>query len=377
MATVVVLSVFNGFSDLASAHLSVLDPDLTVTRSSRSVIADADSLAGVLERVPGVEAAAPVLTQRGLLTNDELQTAVVFKGVPADYSRVVSLDTAAIAAAAFTEAFASDGAGVTDVSVGVANRLSLLPGMSGLELYVPRRTGRINPANPAASFHSTPLVAGRVLQIDQAEFDVDHIYVPLEAARDILEYTTGASAIELKIAPEFDVRSVRKEIISVIGPEYACTPADELHSHSLMMISVEKWVTFSMLVFIMLIAAFNIVSTLSLLVIEKRLNMATLSFLGAPASMIRGIFMWMGGIITCAGGASGIILGVILVLAQQWGGFIHLAGDPSQLTVSVYPVRLDGADILAVAAIVLAVAGASALITRLFTRPNSPTFITR
>lgn len=367
-AMVVVLSVFNGFADLARAHFSILDPDVTVTPVNGAAITASDSLADVLAGREDVRAAVPVLEQRGLLVNGDRQTAVVFKGVPDDYSRVVNFDSASVAVSAYTGAWAPDGSGITDVAVGVANRLDILPGQSGLELFVPRRLGRINPANPAAAFFSASLTAGRVLQVDQMEFDTDHIYIPLSVARDILQYEDEASAIELCAAPGTDPEMLASDLQSDLGNSYAVTPVSGLHSQSLMMISVEKWVTFAMLVFILIIATFNIVSTLSLMVIEKRNNMSTLTFLGASRSSVRGVFLWMGALITMAGGVCGIILGTALSLAQQFGGFIHLSGDPSQLTVNVYPVRVAAGDILVVWLIVMAVALLAALVTRLFTR---------
>ena len=367
-AMVVVLSVFNGFSDLARAHLSVLDPDVIVAPARGNSIAAADSLASVIAHRDDVEAASAVLQQRGLLVGGDRQAAVIFKGVPEGYSSVVNIDTATVASSAFTGQFAPDGSGITDVAVGVANYLELIPGTSGLTLYVPRRLGRINPANPAAAFMSQQLTAGRVFQVDQMEIDADHIYVPLDAAREALQFYDGeASAIEVRargVSPEHLARDLRTSL----GDDFTVTPRSALHSASLMLVSVEKWVTFAMLGFILLVASFNIISTLSLMVIEKRGNMATLIFLGASRRMARSVFMWMGALITMAGGVCGIVLGVALSLAQQLGGFIRLSGDPSQLTVDVYPVRVAIGDVGAVLLITLAVAMLAALVTRLFTR---------
>lgn len=367
-AMVVVLSVFNGFSDLARAHLSVLDPDVIVAPARGNSIAAADSLASVIAHRDDVEAASAVLQQRGLLVGGDRQAAVIFKGVPEGYSSVVNIDTATVASSAFTGQFAPDGSGITDVAVGVANYLELIPGTSGLTLYVPRRLGRINPANPAAAFMSQQLTAGRVFQVDQMEIDADHIYVPLDAAREALQFYDGeASAIEVRargVSPEHLARDLQTSL----GDDFTVTPRSALHSASLMLVSVEKWVTFAMLGFILLVASFNIISTLSLMVIEKRGNMATLIFLGASRRMARSVFMWMGALITMAGGVCGIVLGVALSLAQQLGGFIRLSGDPSQLTVDVYPVRVAVGDVGAVLLIILAVAMLAALVTRLFTR---------
>lgn len=367
-AMVVVLSVFNGFSDLARAHLSVLDPDVIVAPVRGNSIAAADSLASVIGHREDVDAASAVLQQRGLLVGGDRQAAVIFKGVPEGYSSVVNIDTATVASSAFTGQYAPDGSGITDVAVGVANYLELIPGTSGLTLYVPRRLGRINPANPAAAFMSQQLTAGRVFQVDQMEIDADHIYVPLDAAREALQFYDGeASAIEVR-ARGVSPAHLARDLQTSLGDDFTVTPRSALHSASLMLVSVEKWVTFAMLGFILLVASFNIISTLSLMVIEKRGNMATLIFLGASRRMARSVFMWMGALITMAGGVCGIVLGVALSLAQQLGGFIRLSGDPSQLTVDVYPVRVAVGDVGAVLLIILAVAMLAALVTRLFTR---------
>ncbi|MDE7467471.1 MAG: hypothetical protein K2M61_03865, partial [Muribaculaceae bacterium] len=280
-AMVVVLSVFNGFSDLARAHLSVLDPDVIVAPARGNSIAAADSLASVITHRDDVDAASAVLQQRGLLVGGDRQAAVIFKGVPEGYSSVVNIDTATVASSAFTGQYAPDGSGITDVAVGVANYLEIIPGTSGLTLYVPRRLGRINPANPAAAFMSQQLTAGRVFQVDQMEIDADHIYVPLDAAREAMQFYDGeASAIEVRargVSPEHLARDLQ----TALGDDFTVTPRSALHSASLMLVSVEKWVTFAMLGFILLVASFNIISTLSRMVIDNRCNMAPLIFLGA------------------------------------------------------------------------------------------------
>ena len=134
-------------------------------------------------------------------------------------------------------------------------------------------------------------------------------------------------------------------------------------SESFRMISVEKWITFLMLAFILVIASFNVISTLSMLIIEKTPNMATLRALGASETTIRHIFVWEGWLISMLGGIAGIVLGVILCLAQQWGGFIKLNGDPSKLSISTYPVAVELTDILAVAALIFVTGLLVALIT--------------
>lgn len=378
-AIVVVLSVFNGFSDLARGHFSLLDPDLLITPVKGKVIAQADSLSNAISADQDVAMALPSLTERGLLVGDGKQLGVVFKGVDRqEYRRLVNLDSAVQAGASFNPDYLIDGEQLSDMAVGVAMRMELVPGVSRSELYVPRRVGRINPANPAGAFYSVPLVLGNVLAINQTEFDADHIIIPIEAARDILCYDNGeASAIEVKAAPGVKIGALRRSLSDSLGPEYLVADRDLQHQDSFRMIAVEKWVTFAMLVFILVIAAFNIVSTLSLMVIEKRDNMTTLSFLGAPSSTIRGVFMWMGGLITFAGGIAGTALGAFLAWLQQVAGIIKLSGDPSQLAVTVYPVRVAWGDLVAVLALVAVLslvisATTVAFTSRIGSKPANP-----
>lgn len=367
-AIVVVLSVFNGFTDLAASHLSAADPDLMITPTAGKTIAGADSLALTVKGIDGVSEAMPSLTERGLLVDGDRQTAVVFKGVTPAYSRIADTD-AMIVQGAFESDTTGYGDAPAQLAVGISSRLGLRPGLSRPELYVPRRTGRINPANPAGAFRSLPLAVTGIVQLDQIEYDADHMLIPLADARMILDYYDGeATAIEVAVADGADIGDVRRALQRALGDGYTVADRAGQHADAFRMIAVEKWVTFVMLVFILIIAAFNIISTLSLMVIEKRDNMSTLRFMGATREQVRRVFMLQGALITGAGGLAGCVLGVGLALAQQYGRFIKLNGDPTQLTIDVYPVRVEAADIVAVMLVIALVAALTSLITRIFTR---------
>jgi ABC-type lipoprotein release transport system permease subunit len=365
-AIIVVMSVFNGFADLASQHLSRFDPELMVKPSIGKVIENADSLALSIRKLPGVSYATPTITERGLLVGKQYQMPVIFKGVKEDFSKVAEIDSIMIDGE-FTESIYGD-IDCTQLSVGVAMQTNCRPnGEDIVKLYVPRRNGRINPANPANAFVSSDLIVSGVFQVNQSEYDADYIMIPLAAARDLLEYDTEASAIEIRLTSPLAEQQVIDEIKALSNKVVVETRLQQ-QSEAFKMIAIEKWVTFMMLVFILVIASFNILSTLSLLVIEKRDNMTTLRALGASHSIISRIFMLEGILITITGGFFGIILGAILSLAQQYGGFIKLSADPATLTTDVYPVRLDMTDIVIVFAAVAVVAVIASLITRIFTR---------
>lgn len=351
-AIVIVLSVFNGFSELTRSRFSAIDPQLMAVPMQGKVFENADELCRQAMEIEGVAQAVPTLSDRGLLiTGDNSQIGVIFKGINEDYSQIVDLDQLT---EFFPGLYESHFLPRASIAIGVASKLDFHAGMP-IELYTLRRIGRINPANPATAFFSKDFAVERILRIDQPEFDADHIIIPLDEARALLQYYNGeASAIEIALKPNANEAKAARQIEERLGLKILTR--DQQHGEAFRMIAVEKWVTFAMLIFILVIATFNIISTLSLLAIEKRDNMTTLRYLGATRAMTRNIFAAIGSFITLAGGIIGIALGVCLSLAQQFGGFVKLGGDPSRLTIDAYPIAVDPFDIVAVAALVILVA---------------------
>ncbi len=364
MAMVVVLSVFNGFADLSAAHLSRLDPPLQVTLHDSPIIANADSLAEIIGEVEGVDKALPTLSRRALLVTDNAQTPVVFKGVADGYDDAGALSSIIVDGEYFRQN--TNDTPAVQVSVGVANKLMVIPSADiSYEIYVPRRVGRINPANPSTAFRGAEVVISGVFRVDQPDIDTDYIIIPLQVAREILDYENEAGAIDIHLKAGADIDATASAIASRIGDRYDVKNRLEQRAESFRMIQIEKWVTFMMMIFIMVIALFNIVSTMSLLTIEKRDNMQTLSYIGASRSLITRVFSLIGFIITVTGAVIGVIIGVILSLIQQHYGLIHLNADASVLTVSAYPVRVSAVDLVAVLALSLVIAALVSLLPRL------------
>lgn len=366
-AIVVVLSVFNGFDSIARRQFSRIDPDLLVTPAAAKVIADSDSLAAALEAMPSVAVAAPVLSERALIVEGGNQTAIVVDGISPEYRRAVSLDSVV------SDGLIRDSLPGLDVypaalSIGVAAVVNVNAPV--IHIYTPRRSGRINPANPAASFSEIAVAPTAIIRTERMEYDADHVAVPIAAARSLLGYYgSEATAVAVALKPGSDAEAEAGKLAQALGPDYRVDTRERQQKEGFRMIAIEKWVTFMMLVFILVIATFNIISTLSLMVIEKRDNMATLRFLGATHRLVRRIFMLQGCLIMLAGGLVGIILGVALALAQQWGGFITLGGDMTAgLALHSYPVEVHALDIVILAAVIGLVAAATSQITLLFTR---------
>ena len=350
-AIVCVLSVFNGFSDLATGRLSRIDPPLEIRPSAGKTIGNADSVAAALKRLPEISEALPVISEKALAMYAGSQMAVTLTGIPEGYDRVINLSQLIIDGDFYSSDPASAAA---TLSVGTAVRLQARPELPYLlKIFVPRRTGRINPANPMAAFRVDSLAVGGVYQVDDNESDAQTVVAPISIVAPLLEYQPGeATALYCAVSPGYSQADARRAAARALGSQYAVSDQLMQQSDSLHMIAVEKWVSFLMLAFILLIALFNVISTLSMLIIEKRDNMATLRALGATPGMTRSIFLWEGWLISAVGGAAGIVLGLGLSFAQQYGGFIKLGGDTSQLTISTYPVRVEALDTLCVAALI-------------------------
>lgn len=369
-AIVIVLSVFNGFSKLAGSQLSIIDPDIKVVPAASKVFAG-DSLALVLEGLDEVSVAMPVLQERALLVAGSMQMPVVVKGVePSLVGNVVSLDDLIVDGVYRADNGLPDSVAGIQIASGVAMYTGLRPSPYAVaEIYMPRRIGRINPANPAASYRQLAVSVTGVFQVNQPDYDSDKVWLPLADVRRMLDYETGeASAIEIKLAKEVTVRRAVSAIRAVLGDD--CMVLDRQHQQAdtFRMIAVEKWITFLILVFILVIASFNIVSTLSLMVIEKRDDMSTLRALGATRRMVSSVFVIEGGLITIVGGCVGIIAGALLSLAQQYFGIIKLGADPTMFTVDAYPVVLNPGDVAIVFVTVFLTGFIIAQISRIFTR---------
>lgn len=371
MAIIVVLSVFNGFSRLAHSRLSRITAPLTVVPATGKVLDNASELKQQLEALPAISAAVEQLEERALAVSATAQMPV----------RVLGVDKSNFGKVADVDALLSQGSfsAYDDTVTGVA-AAALSPGVgvglhmfgaqyADFDLYVPRRRGRINPANPAGAYRKAHMYASGIIEVEQPDYDADMIYMELDTLRRLLDYTARqAGSIALMPADGVSPGEAITQVRGVLPEGLNVLTADQLSADTYKMIAIEKWVTFLMLVFILLIASFNIVSTLSLMVIEKRKDMVTLRALGATHGLAAGVFAWEGWLITATGGVLGAVIGVVLVLMQQTWGFVKLASGTTTLTIDAYPVWLNWGDVAAVLGAVMAVGALIALISKIFTR---------
>lgn len=353
-AMVIVLSVFNGFTQLAESKLSSLDPDFMLTPTEGKTINCIDSLAMAFSSIDGVAVATPEITEQAFAVAAGRQMPVTIKGMTADGLKHSGISRIIV-----------DGTDSLDynsalLSVGVAINLNLRPsvGIDSLTIYEPRRIGRINPANPFGAFRRQALAATGVYQVEQEEYDRDMAIIPFNLAERLLSYSGQATSLAIYLASDADAKAVENRLSA--PAEAAGLVVKDRHKQqeqAFRMISIEKWITFIMLAFILTIASFNIISTLSMMIIEKEPNMNILSAMGATRRMLSSVFIWQGWLIVVLGGIAGMIVGALLVLCQQHFGLIKLsASDPSLMSVDVYPVLLRIADLAVTFATVVVVA---------------------
>lgn len=363
MAIMCVLSVFNGFHDMVFSHVSLVSPALTVEPASGKVISDADSVAAAVRNVAGVSEAAPVIDEAALAVYRQYHLPVSVHGVPAGYDSIVDYAPVIIDGEVTSARMSSLGEGL--LSVGAANGLMAFPGSYDfVHLYVPRRKGRINPAMPATAFRRDSVTVSAVYQAEDKEADMPRIVMSLAQARSLLDYDTEASRVDVGLDDGANDSRVRETIESALGPSYRVYDRYMQQAEAFRMVNVEKWITFLLLAFILVIASFNIISTLSMLIIEKEGSVGILRALGAPRRMISDIFTIEGALITLFGGIAGIVLGVVLSLVQQTTGIIKMGGDHTKMIISSYPVRVEWTDALAVLALIISVAVLTSIVAR-------------
>lgn len=352
-AIVCVLSVFNGFRGLLSDTLDLLAPDVLVTPATGKTFADADSLLNIINKIDGVGTAMPTVTDNALAIYNAKEMPITLRGiVPEIYSEITEIDSLFVNGEGIADYSPDDAA----VSVGVAQQLGTGAGSEGLFLFAPKREGRVNLSNPMASFLTDSVSVRGIFQSLQSEYDENTVICDISTARELFQYTTEATAIEIKTDPDADISGVASEVNKALGEKAVVKDRFQQQETHFRMVNIEKWMTFLLLIFILMIASFNIISTLCMLIIEKQSSMATMSALGMNRRQIGKTFWWESIYVSLAGGIGGIIIGVALCLIQEKFGLIKLGGDPDILVVHAYPVIVEWSDLL-VALIPVAVIG--------------------
>jgi len=356
MALVCVLSVFNGFQDLIANMFGALDPQLKVTAVKGKTFDTNRNEIRALQLMPEVLVVSEVIQENALLKYKNSQVTATLKGVSSNYNRVSSIDSVLFDG----EFIATDsivyygtiGAGLSQ-ALGVGARF-----VDPIEVFAPKRNKKVNLTNPASAFNTDYLFISAVFNTNQPQFDESIIIVPIALTRSLFDYTTQVTALEIKLKPDADTYRTQTKIKKLLGDAYRVTDRFEQQEESFRMMQIEKWMTFLILCFVLMIATFNIIGSLSMLIIEKEKDIQTLRNLGADKQLISRIFLLEGWMISAIGAFIGMTLGLILCFLQQELGLIRLSngGDVGMFVVDAYPVKIIWSDAILILAAVLALA---------------------
>ena len=351
-AMICVLSVMNGFGELVERMFSEFDPVLMVVPAEGQTLrTDTLPIASLYAR-EDIEAVSMQLEQTALVRYKDHQMPARDMGVDSLFTRTAHIDSI------ITDGFYSVWDGAFDRAVlgrGLAAQLGINAHFTGaLHLYAPKRMGRINLMRPDQSLlHEHAFIAG-TFAVNQIEYDDQLMLVSLPLAQRLFEYDDH-TATALRITPKEGVKitNLKSQLPKILGPGYTVLDRYEQQADFFRILRIEKLLTIVLLVFILLIASFNIIGSLSMLIIDKTEDIRILSHMGADERMIRRIFLLEGWLISMLGTFVGLIIGVLLCLGQQHYGWLSL-GTGTEYIISAYPVQVQAGDILLVALIVLA-----------------------
>lgn len=337
MAMVCVLSVFNGFGGIVEGMFSAFDPDLKITPKAGKVFNyDNDTFKQVLSN-PSIQMFSESLEENAIYEFGDNQVPVIVKGVSQEFQIMSDMDKLMLDG---NFKLSEDVVDYTVLGAGLAMSLGARSGfMDPIKIYAPKRDVRVNLANPGAAFTDVNVMIGGIFSLNQPEIDEQMAIVPINLARELFRYDSEVTSLDINLIPNASVNKVKDQIQSIIGDDYVVQNRYEQQIQSFRMLQIEKWVTFLILAFILLIAAFNLVGSLSMLIVEKENDINSLRNMGANNSLIANIFLFEGWLIAFWGIISGIIIGLVLCLLQQNFGFLRLGSDVSGVyIVDAYPV---------------------------------------
>lgn len=360
MALICTLSVFNGFHSLVASLFTALDPELKVVPAAGKTFAEKDMPLDRIKALPCVEAVSATLEDKALARYNGQQAMITLKGVDDNF-----IKTTNIAGILYGQGWFKLHADVIEYGV-PGMRLAIALGLDAhftdpLRIYTPAKGARINPAAPDESFNMDELnSAGVVFSVGQKKYDQDYVLCSLDFARRMFDKEGHLSALEIKVADGHKVADAKNAIQSVLGDRFRTIDRYEQQEDVFRIMKVEKYVAYIFLTFILFIACFNIIGTLSMLVIDKKGDVKTLRNLGATDRQIRGIFLLEGRMISLAGALLGIVAGLALCLVQQQFGILKLGDKVGAFVVDAYPVLVDPVD---VAVVLVTVTGVSFLVS--------------
>ena len=355
LSLVCTLSVFNGFHDLVATLFTSFDPELKITPKEGKTFQVDNDLMQKIKNTKGVEAFSQTLEAGALVMYHGKQAMATIKGVDNKFETVTGIDRILYGDGTYMLKADVLNYGILGIqlaaSLGTGSRFP-----DALEVYAPRKGEKINMMNPAAGFNQDELFSpGVVFTVDQKKYDANYIITSIDFARSVFEQQGRCSSIEIKVKTEEDIASTKEELKKTLGAKFEIKGRYEQQDDVFRIMEIEKYIAYLFLSFILIVACFNIVGSLSMLIIDKKEDVETLRNLGASDKQISKIFLFEGRLISTIGAVIGILLGLLLCLAQETFGILKLGDASGNFIVDAYPVSVHADDIVLIFITVLAV----------------------
>ena len=350
-AMVCVLSVMNGFGSLIETMFSQFDPQLRITATTGKSFSITDESIQSVIALPFVELVSQTIEETALIRYQEHQLPAHLMGVDDNFRQLTSIDSI------ITDGKYSVYDGAFERAVlgrGLAGQIGINAHfVGGLHIYAPKRTERVNLMRPDQSFNEATVFISSTFAVNQVKYDDAYMLISLPLARELFDYdSVTVTALNLQLSPSISTKRAKKQIQHLLAEKYVVQDRYEQQADFFRILKIEKLLTVLLMTFILLIACFNIISSLSMLIIDKKADIRILSNLGADQTTIRKIFLFEVRLICSLGAAIGLVVGLFVSLIQEHFGFIKL-GNGTEYVISSYPVEVQAVDILIVAVVVL------------------------
>lgn len=352
-ALVVVMSVFNGFQDLMASFFTNFDPQLKVVPAVGKTVPADDPILTNIRRLPQVEVATETMQDMALAVYNGRQAMVNVKGVDDNFADLTHITEILYGDGQFELHTANLEFGTPGIRL--AQTLGTGTRWDGfLKIYAPRREGQLDLSNPQDGFVVDSLISdGMVFTVNQAKYDKNYILTSIGFARRIFDQQGRLSALELRLKPGSDFDAVKSKMQQMAGDKYKVLDRYEQQADTFKIMQIEKLMAYIFLTFILVVACFNIIGSLSMLIIDKKDDVVTLRNLGATDKDISRIFLLEGRMIAVIGAVVGIAIGLLLCLLQQQYGFVRMGGADGSYIVNAYPVSVHYSDVLLIFATVI------------------------
>jgi lipoprotein-releasing system permease protein len=354
MALVVTLSVFNGFRDLVATLFTSFDPQLMVVPAEGKTAPADDPLLAKIRQFPEVDVATETLEDQALAVYGDRQAMVTVKGVDDNFAELTHINDILYGDGTFDLHAANLQYGTLGIQL--AQNLGTGVRWNGyLHIYAPKREGQLDMMNIADGFEEDSLLSpGVIFAVKQAKYDRSYIVAPIAFTRSLFDGQGMISALEMRLKAGSDLDDVKEKMQEVVGEKYRVLDRYEQQADTFRIMKIEKLMAYIFLTFILIVACFNIIGSLSMLIIDKKDDVVTLRNLGATDSQIISIFRMEGRMIALMGAVIGVTIGLLLCWVQQTFGIVALGSESGSFVVDAYPVSVHPWDIVMVFFTVLA-----------------------